>query len=61
MYVYNAPKSADPNIPPIAPSIVLLGLKIGDSLCFPNNIPVQYAQVSDPQLGIKINQTKYLP
>ena len=48
---------AAPTIPPTKPSILFLGLKIGDILCFPINIPVQYAKVHFPMLqGIIIQQ-----
>ena len=40
-----------------APSTDFLGLNFGDILCFPINIPTQYAQVSHPQEHRKTSHT----
>jgi len=48
-------------IPPIAPSIVLLGEIFGASLCLPNNLPVKYANVSVDHAPINISKYKILP
>ena len=58
---YNAPRIAAPTIPPTKPSILFLGLKIGDILCFPINIPVQYAKVSFPHAARNNNTTNSPP
>ena len=67
---YNAPRIAAPTIPPTKPSILFLGLKIGDILCFPINIPVQYAKriVGNKQYGgarqyipLKVNAAGVMP
>ena len=58
-YTKNA--NAVPIIPPIAPSIVFLGLIVGHNLCFPNLTPTKYAKASDKQAPNNINQIKYEP
>ena len=51
---YTVITSIVPSAPPAAPSTVFFGLIVGASLCFPNNIPLKYAQVSVIQLPMKI-------
>ena len=67
---YNPPRIAAPTIPPISPSMLFLGLKIGDILCLPISIPVQYAKriVGNKQYGgarqyipLKVNAAGVMP
>ena len=38
-----------PKTPPAEPSMVFLGLILGQSLCFPKNTPLKYAMISVPK------------
>ena len=52
--------AAAPMMPPIAPSTVFLGLTLGQSLCLPNFIPVNSANVSAQTALPKTNHTRNL-
>ena len=58
---YNAPIPAAPAMPPIAPSIVFLGLRIGAILCFPAITPAKYAHVSQPHDAIITSHIVNIP
>ena len=46
---------------PILPSQVFLGETLSNNLCFPIKLPTQYANVSDNQITMNIDNNKYFP